>query len=158
MYPWGAQQNVEGTHKLSNLRMFCLEWNGQGSYPRPKRAGNQVVIWLERKLFYRGPLMVAVAFSRTTQPLTVQWGGSEGHKYPSLTAPLPSDLLLVPPTGWTQLEARGKGPPGCSSCGSASCSTEQGEEGWRTDLERTWKIQHMSQVIFSQKTALEMTY
>lgn len=158
MCPWGAQQNVEGTHKLSNLRMSYLEWNGRGSYPKPKGAGNEVVIWLKRKLFCRGPLTVAVAFSRTIQPLIVQWGGSQGKKYPNLTDPLPSDLLLVPPIGWTQLEARGKGPPGCSSCGSASWNTEQGGEGWRTDLEGTWKIQHVSQVmIFSQKTALEMT-
>lgn len=52
-----------------------------------------------------------MAFSREEQPMVeTQQGRSRGNKYLSLIPFLPSDLALLPPIGYTQLEPEGREP------------------------------------------------
>lgn len=177
MCPSGAQQNVEGTPKLGNLRSSYLQWNGQVQEKQQRTILCPIVsrratpglrgraLTQQKELFCGVLLMQLWPLVEPCSQFTAQQGGSQGNTQSKLT------VLCLQISCWCyplaepnwKPEARA---PGCSAYGSASWSAEQGE-GWRTDLggevEDTAHACHpvlsLSQVqIFSQKAELEITY
>lgn len=131
----GAHKETEGTFKLGNVRSptqgpFTKLWerhrenmrNSEAPGARSERAGGRrgtggkVILW---------------EIEGCSQLRASSQGGSWGNKHPHVTLLPPSGALLVLPIG----KLKAKGVLGSCSCRSASRSTEQGEEGWRANLE-----------------------